>query len=236
MKKIFLIKELEKYQTFNIQTVSTIIKKERNYAKLVIYRMKKEGLIFKIERNKYTVHNDPLLISSSIVWPSYIAFWSALRYHNLTEQLPHKISIITTRATKNRKIKFNYAEIIFTKISPKFFFGFNKEIYNGFIIFVSDPEKTIIDSILFKKISVSEIYEILKKNFNDLNAEKIIDYALRTGSDALIKRIGYLLEKFNKDFCYKVKKVSKNYVLLDYCMPYKNRKNKKWRIIENVEL
>ncbi len=252
MKKIALLRELEKYPVFTLETVMRILKKERNYIKLVIHRLKKEGLIFKIEKNKYTLHKDPILVASNIVWPSYLGFWSALRHHNLTEQLPQKISVITTRSRKNYQIEFAGTEIFFTKVNPGYFFGFKKEIYNDFIIFVSDPEKTLIDSALFKRISFMEISEIIKENFDDINAERIIQYALKTKSNALVKRFGFLFDNLGKDFFYiignAIGNLSSNYVLLDYSMPEEGKntdntdnsknknKNKKWRIIENVKL
>src|SRR3989338_3035080 len=88
VKKIELIKELEKYPVFNLKTAREIIEKDSNYSKLVVHRLNKEGLIFEIEKNKYTTKKDPILISSSIIWLCYISGWSALRYYNLTEQLP----------------------------------------------------------------------------------------------------------------------------------------------------
>ncbi|MCQ8898325.1 MAG: hypothetical protein NQU48_02650 [Hadesarchaea archaeon] len=62
--------------------------------------MKREKLIREIERNKYTLHEDPLLIASSITWPSYISCWAALSHHHLTEQLRTAIHVVTTRSRK----------------------------------------------------------------------------------------------------------------------------------------
>src|SRR3989344_5954449 len=101
MKKIELIRELEKYPVLSLKNVKEIIKKDNEYAKLVVYRLKKEKLLFEIERNRYTLQKDSLIVASNITWPSYISCWSALRYYNLTEQLPKVIFVITTRARKN---------------------------------------------------------------------------------------------------------------------------------------
>ena len=162
MKRISLIKRLEKYPIFTLKTVSEIIEKERNYSKLVIYRLKKYKLIYEIEKNKYTLNKDPLIIASNIIWPSYISGWSALRYYNLTEQLPQAVNVITTRARKKRKINFNNTKIIFTKIRPKYFFGYKRERYDNFDIFIADKEKALIDSALLRKVSFQEISSIIK--------------------------------------------------------------------------
>ncbi|ODS38007.1 MAG: hypothetical protein A7316_08735 [Candidatus Altiarchaeales archaeon WOR_SM1_86-2] len=236
MKKIILIKELEKYPVFTLGTLRRITRKERNYAKLILHRLKEEGLIFKIERNKYTVHEDPILIASNIIWPSYMSFWNALRYHNLTEQLPQNIFVLTSRARKNRKIEFMGTEIFFIKVKSRYFFGFRKEPYHNFNIFVAEPEKALVDSALFKRMSFSEISEIIRENPDVLSPEKIIQYSLKTGNTALIKRFGFLLETLGEDFFNDAGNLTSNYIPLDYTMPGEGKKNKKWRIIENAGL
>lgn len=232
-----LLRKLEKYPVFNLKTLSEIIGKNRDYAKLVIYRLKKEGLIFEIERNRYTLNKDPLLVASNILWPCYISSWTALRYYNLTEQLPQISYIMTTRAKKKKEVIFNNTKIVFIKIKPKYFFGYKKEIYNGFQIFIAEKEKALLDSVLFKKISFSEISDIINNNIKNINVPLLISYLIKIKNKAMIKRFGFLLYKNNIDIYKKVKKfIDFKYVPLDYAIKAKGEKNKKWKIIENVEL
>ena len=116
MKKIQLLKELEKYPLFNLKIVKDIINKDRNYTKLFIHRLKKDKFIFEIEKNKYTLNKDPFIIASNMIWPCYISGWSAISYYHLTDQIPQTIFVITTRARKKREIIFNNTKIIFTKV------------------------------------------------------------------------------------------------------------------------
>jgi len=237
MKTIILLRKLEKYPVFNLKTFGEIIGKNRDYAKLVIFRLKKEGLIFEIERNRYTLNKDPLIVASNILWPCYISSWTALRYYNLTEQLPQIIYIMTTRAKKKKEINFNNTKIIFIKIKPKYFFGYKKETYNGFQIFIAEKEKAIIDSALFKKISFSEIFDIVNNNIKNINILLFTNYLIKIKNKALIKRFGFLLYKNNIDIYKKVKKfINFKYISLDYAIKAKGEKNKKWKVIENVEL
>jgi len=236
MKRIDLIRKLEKYPVFNLKILAEIIEKDRSYSKLVLYRLKKDKLIFEIEKNKYTVYRDSMLIASNIIWPSYISCWSALRYHNLTEQLPQSISVITTRARRKRELMFENTKIIFTKVKPRYFFGYKKERYQNFNIFIADPEKALIDSALLKKISFSEISEIIKENIREIDIDLLMKYIIRIKNKALIKRFGYLLEKLGIK-CEELRKfIDFKYVALDYKLPNEGRKDKKWRIIENVGL
>lgn len=237
MKKIGLIKELEKYPVFNLKIVRDIIKKDNYYTKLVIYRLKKEKLILEIEKNKYTVNKDSFLIASNIIWPSYISCWSALRYYNLTEQLPTIIQIITTKKRKKTEINFNNAKIVFIKTKSKNFFGYKKERYKNFDIFIAEKEKALIDSVLFKKISLLEIYDIIKNNINDININLFVDYLIKTKNKTLIKRFGFLFDKLSVNKYDKFKKyIDFKYIPFDYSIRKMGIKNKKWRIIENVKL
>ena len=237
MKRISLIKRLEKYPIFTLKTVSEIIEKERNYSKLVVYRLKKDKLIYEIEKNKYTLNKDPLIIASNIIWPSYISGWSALRYYNLTEQLPQAVNVITTRARKKRKINFNNTKIIFTKIRPKYFFGYKRERYDNFDIFIADKEKALIDSALLRKVSFQEISSIIKENIKNIDINLLVNYLIKIGNKSLIKRFGFLLDKLAIDKYNRLRKfIDFKYISLDYAIKAKGKKDKKWKVIDNVKL
>jgi len=236
MKNIKIIKELEKYPVFSLKIVKEIIKKDNNYTKLVMYRLKKEGFIFEIEKNKYTINRDTMTIASNIIWPSYISCWSALQYHNLTEQLPQIIDVITTRSRKKRYINFNNTKIRFIKTKPENFFGYKKEKYGNFNIFIAEKEKALIDAALFKKVSFLEICEMIKKDMDDISINLLVNYLIKIKNKALIKRFGFLFDKLNIDVPKLEKFIDFKYILLDYNFKTKGRKNRKWRIIENVEL
>jgi len=237
MKSIELIRKLEKYPVFTLKILGELIEKNRNYSKLVAYRLKKNNFITEIEKNKYSVNKDPIIIASNIIWPSYLSCWSALRYHNLTEQLPNTIFIMTTKARKKKEINFNNSRIIFIKIKSKYFFGYKKERYGEQDIFMAEKEKAVIDSVLFKKISFSEISSVLKNNINEINMNLFNDYLIKIKNKALIKRFGFLFDKLGFDCYDKLKRlVDAKYIKLDYTMGAEGKKDKKWRIIENVKI
>ncbi len=236
MKKIELLKELEKYPVFNIKKIRDISGKDSNYAKLLVYRLKKDNLIYEIEKNKYTLQNDIFVIASRLIWPSYISLWSALNYNKLTEQIPQVISIITIKRRKNRNIIFNNVKIEFIKVKPKYFFGYKKERLGDFDIFIAEKEKAILDSILLRKVSVSEIYEIIKGHIQEININILISYLIKLKNKALIKRLGIILEKCGVDKYNNLKRfIDYKYISLDFALEEKGKKNKKWRIIDNVD-
>ena len=236
MKKIELLKELEKYPVFNLKTVKDIINKDRNYTKLFIHRLKKDKLIFEIEKNKYTLNKDSFVIASNMIWPCYISGWSAINYYHLTDQIPQTVFVITTRVRKKREIIFNNTKIIFTKVKPKYFFGYKKERYGSYDIFIAEKEKALIDSVLFKKISFSEICDIVKNNVKNVDIDLLIEYLIKIKNKSLIKRFGFLLDRLNIKNDKLIRLIDFKYIPLDYLISKKGKKDKKWRIIDNVGL
>lgn len=207
------------------------------YAKLVLQRLKKAHQVTEIERGTFTVHADALLVASRIAWPSYISLWSALRYHDLTEQIPHAVWVVSTRKRKRTRLTFADIPIMFVHTKHRYLFGYDKVEYRGFEIFVADPEKSVIDCLLFRRVSVSETFDVLKANIKTLRVGRLVEYAIRTDNGALIKRLGHMLDRLGRDPYEKLKKhVYAAPVVLEYGMPRKGKLNAKWGIIENVML
>jgi len=235
MDALNIVKKLEEYPTFNIDTFANIIDNDKTYAKVHLNRLKKRGIVKQIQRNVYTVQEDPLIIASRIIWPSYISFWAAFRYHNLTEQIPNKISVITTRSKSRENIVTMNTTIIFEKIRPSWFFGFSKIKIQGFEVFMAEPEKAIIDAVLLKKISTTEIYSLLKDNIRNISTNKMVEYIIRIKNKALIKRFGWMLESLECNYAKKLNKQAyKTTIPLDITRPLTGLKDKKWGIIVNI--
>jgi len=235
MDTLRIAKKLEEYPTFNLDTFANIIDNDKTYAKVHLNRLKNRGIVKQIQRNVYTVQEDPLIIASRIVWPSYISLWAAFRYHNLTEQIPNKISVITTRSKSREHIQIMNTTIIFEKIRPSWFFGFSKIKIQDFDIFIAEPEKALIDAILLKKISTAEVYSILKENIKKISTKKMVEYILRTKNLALAKRFGWMLESLGCSSANKLKKQSyKTMIPLDTTRPKTKIKDNKWGVIVNI--
>ena len=236
MKALQVIKKLQSYPTFGVSTIANIIDKDTAYAKVYLNRLKNKGIVKQIQRNVYTIQEDPLIIASRIIWPSYISLWTAFRYYNLTEQIPNTISIVTTRAKSRENIKIMNTMIVFERIKPSWFFGFSKIKINDFEIFMAEPEKALIDAMLLKKISTTEIYSILKENIKIISTKKIVDYVYRTQNNALAKRFGWMLDSLGYNIAKKLEKqVYKTMIPLDYARSPSKYENKKWGVIVNIE-
>lgn len=230
MKTIELLAELRKQPLFTINDLARLLKKDENYIKLVAYRLEKRGLVKRVERGKYTVHDDPMIFASFIAAPSYISFWTALRFYNMTEQLPSGVMIASARFKK--EILFGNQRITFTKTSN--FWGYAKMRYRDFDIFIAEKEKAIIDCMLAKNVPFDEAAKAILDGEYDY--EKLIEYTQKTENSSLAKRIGYLIEKRRLDASRLMDIVDNNYISLDWSGGEKGIKDARWKVIVNTKL
>lgn len=170
-------KTLLDYPVFTVRDLASLLNKKREYAYLQAYRWKKEKLIHEIEKGKYTSAEDPFLIASWVIWPSYVSGWAALHYYHLTEQLPFTIQIITTRRRNKKTVNYGSAKLEFTTVKSSFFCGFKKVVYQQHEIFIAEKEKALIDALGMKRMSLAEGIEIIKNNNRKINLKKLFSYA-----------------------------------------------------------
>lgn len=227
MRNVNLLKILSDYPLFTLNDFAKITRSTQKYARTHLYRLKKQGLIFRIEKGKYTLHDDPMIYASYIAMPSYISFWTAIRYYGLTEQLPLTIMISAARPRKGlesagRKIRF---------FKMRHMWGYKKERYSGFDIFIAEKEKCIIDSLLIRNIPFDEIAKAV--NPEEIDMKKLEMYALKTGNKSAMKRAGYLMELRGFDAGKLLNNIDNNYIALNWDGVKRGKKNRKWKISVN---
>ena len=234
MTTIDILKKFESYPTFTVDTLANILHKDPAYAKLYLSRLKHRGLIKHLQRNVYTTQHDPLIVASHIIWPSYISLWTALRYHDLTEQIPTTISVVTPRSKTRTTIHFENTTIEFHHIRPAWFFGYEKTRISDFEVFIAEPEKALIDALLLKAISATEVYAILTEYRTKFSSNKIITYSLQTKNKALIKRIGWMLSSLHVASAKRLQKHSYPTVIpFDYARSAVGKRDTTWGLILN---
>lgn len=174
-----VINDLKKLPAFNLNIVSKYFN-SYSYAKLFVHRLRKNNTLFEIANGIYSFYNDPMIYATNIYYPSYLSFSSAFQYYGITTQLPFRIMVATF---KNRSL--NDIELI--KISD--LYGYKRDRYNGFDIFIAEPEKAVIDSIIKGNTPLDELNNAIKI----CDISKLERYAVRSGKK--VSRItGYLLE------------------------------------------
>lgn len=194
---------------------------ERKPLREKLSRMVENNSLYRIERGKYTFHSDPMIYATHIQKPSYLSFWSALRYYNLTTQQPTKIQVISGKRHKDlENIEFMFS---------KDMFGFRKEYYKGFEINVAEEGKLLIDVLVNGKVPVDELKELVE----EVEIDKTVRYAEKADKNSVKKRLGFLFENIRNEEISELQVEDGNYPLLDLTKTEKGDKSSEWGLVVN---
>lgn len=170
-------------EVFSIYEAARIMSKPTAYASKFLARNK---YVKRAERGIYYTRTAmEYAVASRLIYPSYVTLISSLRFHNLTEQIPHIIYVASP--VQHRTIpSLNGFEVDFKKVKKSLMYGYRK--VDG--AFVADPEKAVIDMIYLNEF-VEYAEEAVEER--DLDAVKLRDYALRSGVKSIVKKVEEML-------------------------------------------
>ncbi len=150
-----------------------------------LYSMLEKGDIERLSRGIYRLSNIPtmsepdLTIITTRIPSAVICLISALSFHDLTTQIPHKVSIALPIGMKTPKL--NYPPITAYRFNKESFVaGIETHQIDGISIRVYDPEKTLVDCFKFRnKIGMNIVLEALKlyKERQVTDIQGIMQYA-----------------------------------------------------------
>lgn len=187
----------EEIAVFALDAVKELVSNAENLNEIVENLVRK-GFLHRLERGKYcrSTFHDEHVIGTFIAADSAIAYWSALNLHGLTEQFPNTVFVQTAQKKSSVSILGTYYQYI--KIKPHKRTGIVYNGYGNYKYSITDIEKTIVDC--FDLPQYSGGYAELIRAFHraELNTEKLISYCDAVNNVAVIKRIGFLSELFDK--------------------------------------
>lgn len=171
----------------------------------------------------------------------YIGYYSALQIHNLITQPSLKEQIVVSKRIRPSEIKIKDVRFQFIYHNEKYFFGKQKIWIDSFNkVSCSDLEKTFIDC-LFKPDYAGGIVETAKAIYasrDKIKWDKLLDYAIKFDSQAVIKRLGFILEMLGigQEITNDLQKIkSSSYALLDTELPQTGKRISRWSIQQNLE-
>jgi len=151
----------------------------------IMYALLDRGIIKKLERGLYRLSQTPhaensdLIIVSKKIPDAVICLISALFYHNITTQIPNKISISLPHG--HHRPKIDYPPLKVYRFSTESFNnGILIEEIDGIDVKIYDPAKTIADCFKFRnKIGLDVAIEALKMGYQDkkIKPAEILKYA-----------------------------------------------------------
>jgi len=171
----------------------------------------------------------------------YIGYYSALQIHNLITQPSLKEQIVVSKQIKPVELNIKNVTFQFVYHNKTHFFGSKKIWIDSFNkVLCSDLEKTIIDC-LFKPEYAGGIVEVAKAIYaskTKINFDTLLEYTIKFGSQAVIKRLGFLLEllKIENPILEKLQKIkTASYVVLDTELPKEGKRNARWSVQKNID-
>ena len=235
---------------FTLSDVTTDLNVPYKNAKVIVNRLVKKKWLIPLMRGRYLIvpleagvkgeyTEHEFVIASHLADPYYIGYWSALSYYGFTEQVPMTVFIVTPKRLKDRTIL--NTRYRFTALIERKFFGFKKESISDTRVNISDKEKTLADCLDHPEHcgGTGEIAKSLWNARDEVSIEKIIDYALKMGNSAILKRLGFLLELLEIDVSDRLitqirEHLKKGFVSLDPLEETRGHYSTRWRLLANV--
>jgi predicted transcriptional regulator of viral defense system len=238
---------------FSIDEAQKVTGKGYAATQQALLRLTRAGWLVKLGAGKYAIvplsageeavpEANRLVIARELIGDAlyYISHDSALEVHNMLTRPVTSVTISTPRRLKSRAIlKVPYR---FVTAKSDDMWGYAPVwVSPGEQVQVSNPERTILDGLARPDLcaGVSEVATGLLIRKDDLDWEKLADYARRLGSQAVAKRLGYLLELYSLGTQQVLvglqELVGPSYALLDPLLPAGGRFLSRWRLQLNID-
>ena len=156
---------------YSIQQLANLVKKPKSVAKVYASRLVKKGLAKRILRGKISFVDDDYVVASQLLEPSYVSLSSALLFHAAINQVPAFVESVTPKNSR----RYEALGVVYHKIPPSLFYGYEKYKKGGSYVFVADAEKALMDWVYLSPPSKSMITELMGK----LDKKKLAGYVAR---------------------------------------------------------
>ncbi|KAF5417784.1 MAG: hypothetical protein C5S49_02805 [Candidatus Methanogaster sp.] len=234
----------KKGDTFTVEDALETCDIDRSVLWVILSRLERRGWIERIEKGKYMIiplgaekgshTSHEFVIGSLLVSPYCIAYWSALHFYGLTEQIPATVFIQTTSRKKKQVVEVFGVRYKIVRVKNDKLFGIRREWIEESGVNITDKEKTIVDC-LDKPQYCGGVVEVVKALLGEeLHKERLSEYATRIGNSGVVRRLGYLCDRLGVDIDLPPVK-TRNYLLLDPTIPEKGSKNAKWKLVINLD-
>ncbi|PID59970.1 MAG: transcriptional regulator [Gammaproteobacteria bacterium] len=170
----------------------------------------------------------------------YISHASAMELHQMVTQPQLVVYVTSPRSIRPRMVLGT--EFRFVRCKPNRIFGITDHwATRTQTIRVSDLARTIIDGLEQSEYcgGFTEVAKGFWMRRDDIDPDRLVDYALRMNVGAVIRRLGFLLETFEVNAPHALnrlhERLTASYAVLDPMMPDEGKYLARWRLRLNVE-
>jgi predicted transcriptional regulator of viral defense system len=196
---------------------------------------------FELGRARYYLGNPYVVARELADTPDYyVSHASAMDLHQMVTQPQLAIFVTSPKPIRPRVVLGT--EFRFVRSKPDDMFGIVEHwVTKTEQVRVSDLERTVLDGL--KQPEHCGGFTEVAKGFwmrrDSVQPGKLVDYALRLGVGAVIRRLGFLLETFEAAAPHELERLrmelTSSYALLDPLMPAEGAYQARWRLRVNVE-
>jgi len=228
---------------------------------MLLSRLTEAGWLVRLRRGLYAgtgrlpggVEVPPFVVATSLVQPSAIGLWSALAYHDLSDQAPVVVTAITPRKVVTPSMRGSDGDrgrhtwavagvecSYVTLREQRFELGLERVwLDERFSVPITDRERAVLDSFALPRHfgGVGEGLSALGQNASSLDAEKLVRYGAEWGSSAVAKRLGWSLEHAGVDMRLLrplLPASTSSYSPLDPGRPMRGLRDRRWKLVVNL--
>ena len=176
---------------FSLDSAQRILGTSRAYTSLFISRNVAKGSLVLVKKGTYALPGSTYAeIASNVYTPSYMTMAAALYYSSAIDQFPNVIVAFSTLASRGMQFKNAYGNysLRIVKVRSDVMFGFKRVKEASGFAYVAEPEKAIVDALYMPRYCPTS-YVTSAINSKSIKMEKVLLYAKRINSKALLKRL-----------------------------------------------
>jgi predicted transcriptional regulator of viral defense system len=237
MNDLALARKLERGRlaVFTTQQMAVTLGLGPASARVRLNRLVERGVLARPIRGRYCLPSaDHLAVASGIYQPSYASLMAAFEHHGTTTQSARIIDIVNPTHSGRMALHLESGDfkVRFVKVAGRLVFGYLRVLRQGAAANVADKEKAVIDTLLLP--GYAPLDEAVACIRSGIDPQKAMEYARRTGRQAVVKRLGFLLSMagLGPD-ASTTGRLSKTYVPLDPSGPRRGVFDREWRVIVN---
>ena len=221
-------------------------------ASSLLHKAGKRGLLSRLKRGVFVLvppelgsateySGNPYLVARRLAGDaaSFISHASAMEIHRMVTQ--PQLAVFASSAKRLQGRSVHGTEFHFVLVKPEHYFGTTKHwVTKQEAVDISDLERTVIDGLRQPEYcgGVTEIAKGLWMRHQDMKTTKLVEYALRMGTGAVIRRLGYLLELYaiapKSELSRLRDTLSETYAPLDTLLPKEGPHLRRWRLQLNI--
>jgi len=227
-----------------------------NYAYLLLHTLERKNWIERVARGLYQFiplsygYPDRIppansyVVGASLVEPYYFSYYTSNSHHGFTTQVPSTMFIATLK--KKPDLEWSGSVFKFITLSEHKFFGYGEESMFDTVVNMAEPEKSLVDSFDKPKYAggVEQLAGITWRGLPRVDEEKLVEYAARMNSHALIQRLGYIISFLVERGLVEqlsprlenilLDHVGRSVIYLDSNRPKTGELSRKWKMINNI--